>query len=209
MSGTIIQRDNNMHWHMTMPPFLNKLLIMVEDESSDNLIRWAEDGLSFVVLRRDEFAKEILPRFFKHTNFPSFVRQLNIYGFRKVPHLQQSGLISGAEAESWKFSNKNFRRGRKELLHLIRRKEGTVVNNKDIDGDSEGSIEATCAAQNGRETESSVRPNSQRPASSEETLGSKVRRLEDENRLLRAQARAADEQAKLQQKTIDILVQLV
>ncbi|KAJ2061968.1 Heat shock transcription factor [Coemansia sp. S146] len=49
-----------------------------------------------------------------------------MYGFRKVPHLQQGGLISeGPGAESWEFRNKHFRRGQLNLLDLIRRKKGT------------------------------------------------------------------------------------
>ncbi|KAJ2583734.1 Heat shock transcription factor, partial [Coemansia sp. RSA 1836] len=127
MSGTVARRGGgNLHRSITVTPFLNKLYRMVDDGSSDDLIRWSEDGNSFVVLRHEEFAKEVLPRFFKHSNFSSFVRQLNMYDFHKVPHLQQGGLIAdGPEAESWEFSNGNFQRGQPDLLHFIRRKKGT------------------------------------------------------------------------------------
>ncbi|KAJ2845189.1 Heat shock transcription factor, partial [Coemansia brasiliensis] len=129
MSGVVSRRANNVHRNITVTPFLNKLYSMVDDSSSDDLIRWSADGNSFVVLRHEDFAKEVLPRFFKHSNFSSFVRQLNMYGFHKVPHLQQGGLIAdGPEAESWEFNNENFQRGQPDLLHFIRRKKGTRDN---------------------------------------------------------------------------------
>ncbi|KAJ2093889.1 Heat shock transcription factor [Coemansia sp. S142-1] len=134
MSETIVQRANDRRRSMHVAPFLSKLRGMVDNGSSDDLIRWSEDGRSFVVLRHEEFAKTILPRFFKHANFLSFVRQLNMYDFHKVPHLQQGGLISVPEAESWKFSNEYFQRGRPNLMHFIQRKKKTVP--REIDGEA-------------------------------------------------------------------------
>ena len=37
-----------------------------------------QEGNSFLVLDEQHFAKEILPKFFKHNNMASFIRQLNM-----------------------------------------------------------------------------------------------------------------------------------
>ena len=66
---------------------------MVDDPSTDAFICWSPSGQSFFVPNAQKFAAIVLPRFFKHSRFSSFVRQLNMYGFHKVPHLQQGALL--------------------------------------------------------------------------------------------------------------------
>ncbi|PWN42850.1 winged helix DNA-binding domain-containing protein, partial [Ceraceosorus guamensis] len=106
-------------------PFLNKLRSMVDDPKTNELIRWSDDGESFLVPNQNRFEDEVLPRYFKHNRFPSFVRQLNMYGFHKVPHLQQGALKhdSPQVAELWEFRNDHFHRDKPELLTLMSRKK--------------------------------------------------------------------------------------
>ena len=57
---------------------------MLEDTEIMDVVSWGPKGDSFVVKDMNEFTKSVLPRIFKHSNFASFVRQLNKYDFHKV-----------------------------------------------------------------------------------------------------------------------------
>ncbi|KAG1444933.1 hypothetical protein G6F56_010100 [Rhizopus delemar] len=58
--------------------FVHKLYNMVIDTHYQHLISWSYPGSSFIVCNLLEFSKDVLPKHFKHNNFSSFVRQLNI-----------------------------------------------------------------------------------------------------------------------------------
>lgn len=92
-------------------PFLLKTYMLVEDPATDDVVSWNSDGSAFVVWQPAEFARDLLPTLFKHSNFSSFVRQLNTYGFRKIT------------TSRWEFSNDKFKKGEKNLLREIRRRK--------------------------------------------------------------------------------------
>ena len=81
---------------------------------------WSDAGDSMVILDAENFASEVIPQYFKHNNFRSFVRQLNFYGFRKLRADPSAG---PSTPPRWEFKHVNFRRGRPELLVQIRRAE--------------------------------------------------------------------------------------
>ncbi|OZJ06075.1 hypothetical protein BZG36_01068 [Bifiguratus adelaidae] len=100
--------------------FVNKLYTMVEDESIQHLICWSSSGDVFSVSNPTEFSKEVLPQYFKHNNWQSFVRQLNMYGFHKVNDMFHAS--PNSESQAWEFSHPDFRRGAVDLLQNIKRK---------------------------------------------------------------------------------------
>ncbi len=58
------------------PNFLLKLYHILENNEFTNIIEWGENGKFFVVKNLNEFTEKVLPKFFKHNNFSSFVRQV-------------------------------------------------------------------------------------------------------------------------------------
>ncbi|ORX60657.1 hypothetical protein DM01DRAFT_1332785 [Hesseltinella vesiculosa] len=102
-------------------PFLSLLFSMVVDAQYQHLIAWSYTGQSFIVCNIVEFSHDVLPKHFKHNNFSSFVRQLNMYGFHKV-NKSPRGHRTVAENQIWEFSHAKFMRDRPDLLDEIKRK---------------------------------------------------------------------------------------
>jgi HSF-type DNA-binding len=106
---------------------------MVNSPNID-LVSWS-NGDSFVIVDVEKFSQTVLPKYFKHSKFTSFVRQLNFYGFRKIrsDHGQNETAASrdydddsSAEGSTKKlttvrFYHEFFQANRPELLYRIQR----------------------------------------------------------------------------------------
>ncbi|KAF7298508.1 Response regulatory domain-containing protein [Mycena kentingensis (nom. inval.)] len=98
--------------------FVKKLYKMLEDQTFASVVSWGPQGDCFVVKDMNEFTKSILPRMFKHSNFASFVRQLNKYDFHKVKNTDDNQFGE----HSWTFRHPDFRADRRDALENIKRK---------------------------------------------------------------------------------------
>ncbi|KAJ3362271.1 hypothetical protein GGF32_006303 [Allomyces javanicus] len=114
----------------TTPPvattFVQKLYALVSDPATDHVIYWTPSGTSFIVRNVAEF-ENLLPRYYKHRQFSSFIRQLNTYQFRKInrnPRGARGNLALDGPTE-FEFAHEQFLRGRMDLLDNIKRKSAS------------------------------------------------------------------------------------
>lgn len=100
--------------------FVKRLHNMLEQNMYPGVIEWTATGDAFVVKDMNEFIQTVTPRQFKHSNFASFVRQLNKYDFHKVKGTEAETTEDGKQ--TWVFRHPNFRAHGAARLELIKRK---------------------------------------------------------------------------------------
>ncbi|KAG8686768.1 kinase-regulated stress-responsive transcription factor skn7, partial [Ceratobasidium sp. 395] len=172
-----------------MPPtsdFVKKLFKMLEDPQFGHVVTWGPQGDCFVVKDVTEFTKSILPRMFKHSNFASFVRQLNKYDFHKLKNAEAEAGGMGYGDQSWTFKHPDFRADDRDALENIKRKVPAARKSKA--GTIPVPTPATPVQLNGTKTEAaSPAPD---VAASPSGSGSDPTRESDTIRMLMAQVEA-------------------
>lgn len=93
--------------------FLLKIYEILSKEDHKDIICWNEEGDTFLIINQSRLCQEVLPRYFKHNNFSSFVRQLNMYDFHKSKRKDD---VHHA------FKHEMFQRDKRHLLRFIKRK---------------------------------------------------------------------------------------
>jgi hypothetical protein len=95
-----------------IPSFIRKTYDILEEARFPQYIDWSPEGTALVIKKPSEFSQKVLPIYFKHNNFTSFVRQLNMYDFHKK---RTQGL-------DHVYIHDLFQKGKRNLLQGIKRK---------------------------------------------------------------------------------------
>jgi hypothetical protein len=95
-----------------VPEFILKLYSILEVQlrpiqknELDSIIGWGPTGTEIVIKDVRRLERSVLPHFFRHNKLESFVRQLNMYNFRKL------NKFSKMRNRELYFQNEHFRQG--------------------------------------------------------------------------------------------------
>jgi hypothetical protein len=100
--------------------FLSKLHDILSDNTYNEIIHWDTDGKRIIICDVINLCNVVLPKFYKHHNYSSFVRQLNMYGFHK-----SKGIIKNGEGyEHEKFCKNSTK---EEISQIIRQSKKMKV----------------------------------------------------------------------------------
>jgi len=102
--------------------FITKLHHMLEHDDDSPVVSWSADGTFFTIHSIQSFCKRTLPKYFA-SNFTSFKRQLNYYGFQKLNDepVTSKKRSSAIQTVSYRHCEMLFLRGRADLLQNIKR----------------------------------------------------------------------------------------
>ncbi|CAK57091.1 unnamed protein product (macronuclear) [Paramecium tetraurelia] len=93
-----------------------QVLYEILDNSNQNIVQWSNQG--FFISSVQTFKTNLLPQYFKHNKYSSFLRQLNKYGFQ----------IKEKQKDTVKFIHDIINQDKRELKkqQLIKKQENTL-----------------------------------------------------------------------------------
>lgn len=99
-------------------PFrLHSLLSAAKQTGVDDIVSWDETGSKLVIFNLEKFVSKILPTVFRQSQFASFRRQMNAYGFERETKSRSSPVSTLIV-----YSHKNFHRDRLSACEKITRR---------------------------------------------------------------------------------------
>ncbi|KAJ9086531.1 kinase-regulated stress-responsive transcription factor skn7, variant 2 [Entomophthora muscae] len=97
--------------------FVTRLYNLLEEEMYRHVVEWCQNGEHFIIKDLKAFKDHLLSNYFANVNYPSFARQLKMYGFSQVSDARTQKQPSG---QRW-FRHPSFKRGHQEQLCHVRR----------------------------------------------------------------------------------------
>jgi len=85
------RRKKRKYTHESFPRKLYRLLEETAIAGRSHVISFTASGTAFRVHNPDAFARDIIPIYFRHSQYPSFQRQLSMYGFERIIDGPESG----------------------------------------------------------------------------------------------------------------------
>lgn len=75
------QHTDTLIWDQKLPPKLN---VILSDPETQHIISWMPHGRSWRIHEPQIFEQQVMPKYFKHTKWNSFIRLVNAWGFRRM-----------------------------------------------------------------------------------------------------------------------------
>jgi hypothetical protein len=95
-----------------IPNFPAKMFAILSRPDLADIVSWMPHGRSWKVHKPREFEVKVIPTYFEHSKFSSFIRQANGWGFRRM-------ISKGADRNS--YYHELFLRGKPYLVKLMKR----------------------------------------------------------------------------------------
>ncbi|KAH9450744.1 hypothetical protein Pst134EB_018264 [Puccinia striiformis f. sp. tritici] len=184
--------------------FVKKLYKMLSEPESESVVGWGDQRTTLVIKDQILFQRDVLPKHFKHSNFASFVRQLNKYDFRKIKIASSSSTVppNGGSLQ-WEFYHPYFRADTMSEVDNIKRKV-PITKQQKLTTDTTTKIDETCSTSN--KVEKTTEDILNRLMTHQIQTSSALNKLVQESATLRLELDQAYRKLNQQQIQIDLLL---